>query len=91
MLHLQSIRELEDYFHERKRITLDAIGREPSEAVTDIYVKGFLRQILEKITYMCPEIGSGYIAAEPRDPRGSPQYFTSPNSHFFHNNRTPNK
>ena len=71
MLHLHSIRELEDYFHERKRITLDAIGREPSDAVTDIYVKGFLRQILEKISFMCPEIGSGYIQSMP-EPRSSP-------------------
>ena len=82
MLHLHSIRELEDYFHERKRITLDAIGREPSDAVTDIYVKGFLRQILEKITYMCPEITSGYIGGPP-DPRNSPMMspYNLPNNH----------
>ena len=69
MLHLHSIRELEDYFHERKRITLDAIGRDPSDAVADIYIKGFLRSILEKIGNMCPEVSSSLLNAQP-----SPHY-----------------
>ena len=60
MLHLHTIRELEDYVHERKRITLDAIGKDPSDAVADIYIKGFLRSIVEKIGNMCPEITGGY-------------------------------
>ena len=72
MLHLHTIRDLEDYFHERKRITLDAIGRDPSDAVADIYIKGFLRSIMEKISYMCPEVTSGYMAGQ--DPRANPNY-----------------
>ena len=72
MLHLHSIRDLEDYFHERKRITLDAIGRDPSDAVADIYIKGFLRSILEKIGNMCPEITNTY--ANIQDPKANPNY-----------------
>ena len=37
-------------------MTLDAIGREPSEAVIDIYIRGFLRLIVEKIAHTCPDV-----------------------------------
>jgi len=48
--------EIEDFFHSKKRSTLDAIGREPSEAVVDIYIKGFLRQVHERLMQICPEL-----------------------------------
>ena len=42
-LRVETINELEEYFHSKKRITMDAIGREPSPEVIEIYIKGFLR------------------------------------------------
>ena len=49
MLRINTIYELEEFFHTKKRLTFDAIGRESSDAVADIYIKGFLRQIIERI------------------------------------------
>lgn len=49
MLRVDTINVLEDFFHSKKMITLDAIGREASDATIDLYVRGFLRQIMERI------------------------------------------
>jgi hypothetical protein len=43
MLRINTIHEVEDFFHKKKCLTLDAIGRESSEAVVDIYIRGFFR------------------------------------------------
>ena len=56
MLRVDTISALEDFFKSKKNVTLDAIGREASSATIDIYVRGFLRQVLERIEYMCPEL-----------------------------------
>ncbi len=56
MLRVDTISALEDFFKAKKINTLDAIGREASSATIDIYVRGFLRQVLERITDMCPEL-----------------------------------
>jgi len=67
MLRIDTIAKLEDFFHQKKMITLDAIGREPSEATIDIYIRGFLRQIMERVQDMAPELRtSGYGHAPPR-------------------------
>ena len=42
-LRIEHITELEDFVHNKKRITLDAIGREASPEVVEIYIKGFFR------------------------------------------------
>ena len=49
MLRIDTINSLEDYFHSKKMITLDAIGREASETTIDLYIRGFLRQIMERV------------------------------------------
>ena len=49
MLRVDTISALEDFFKSKKNVTLDAIGREASSATIDIYVRGFLRQVLERI------------------------------------------
>lgn len=49
MLRIDAINGLEDYFHSKKMVTLDAIGREASETTIDLYIRGFLRQIMERV------------------------------------------
>ena len=49
MLRIDTISVLEEYFYTKKKITLDAVGREASEATIDIYIRGFLRQIMERV------------------------------------------
>ena len=56
MLRTDTITVLEDYFHAKKMITMDAIGREASEATIDLYIRGFLRQLLERIQDIAPEL-----------------------------------
>ena len=56
MLRVDTISALDEFFKSKKNVTLDAIGREASSATIDIYVRGFLRQVLERITDMCPEL-----------------------------------
>ena len=56
MLRIDAINSLEDYFHSKKMITLDAIGREASETTIDLYIRGFLRQIMERVQEMAPEL-----------------------------------
>jgi hypothetical protein len=43
MLRINTVHDLEDFFQMKKRLTMDAIGRGPSDSVVDIYIKGFLR------------------------------------------------
>ena len=49
MLRIDAINILEDFFHTKKMITLDAIGRDASDATVDLYIRGFLRSIMERI------------------------------------------
>ena len=49
MLRTDTINMLEDFFHSKKMVTMDAIGREASDATVDLYIRGFLRQLLERI------------------------------------------
>ena len=56
MLRIDTINSLEDYFHSKKMITLDAIGREASETTIDLYIRGFLRQIMERVQELAPEL-----------------------------------
>ena len=49
MLRLETIQILEEFFHQKKMVTLDVIGREASYETVDLYIRGFLRQLLEKI------------------------------------------
>ena len=56
MLRIDTISVLEEFFYSKKKITLDAIGREASEATIDIYIRGFLRQLMERIQEMAPEM-----------------------------------
>ena len=56
MLRIDTISVLEEFFYSKKKITLDAIGREASEATIDIYIRGFLRQIMERVQEMAPEL-----------------------------------
>jgi len=56
MLRINTIHEVEDFFHKKKCLTLDAIGRESSEAVVDIYIRGFFRQIIERLMLICPDL-----------------------------------
>ena len=56
MLRIETIHSLEDFFHAKKMVTLDAIGRDPSAATTDIYIRGFFRQIMERVQEVCPEL-----------------------------------
>ena len=49
MLRVDTINALEDFLQLKKRATLEAIGNQASEATVDIFVRGFLRQILERI------------------------------------------
>ena len=56
MLRIDTIHQFEDFFHTKKMVTLDAIGREPSEATTDIYIRGFFRQLNERMQEVCPEL-----------------------------------
>ena len=55
MLRIDAINVLEDFFHTKKMITLDAIGRDASDATVDLYIRGFLRSIMERIQDMAPE------------------------------------
>jgi len=47
-------------------VTMEAIGREASEGTVDLYIRGFLRQLNERIVDMCPELrstpGGGYAS-----------------------------
>ena len=61
MLRIDTINSLEDYFHSKKMITLDAIGREASETTIDLYIRGFLRQIMERVQEMAPELRNPQI------------------------------
>ena len=56
MLRIDTLNVIEEYFYTKKKITLDAIGREASEATIDIYIRGFLRQLMERIQEMAPEM-----------------------------------
>ena len=58
MLRIEAINQLEDFFHAKKLITLEAIGRDPSHATTDIYIRGFMRQLMERLWDICPELRS---------------------------------
>ena len=49
MLRIETIGILEDFFHAKKMVTLDAIGREASYETVDLYIRGFLRQLMEKV------------------------------------------
>ena len=49
MLRIDTISFLEDFLHTKKKVTLDAIGREASDVTVDLYIRGFLRQVLERI------------------------------------------
>ena len=55
MLRIDAINILEDFFHQKKMITLDAIGREASDQTVDLYIRGFLRQVYERIQDLAPE------------------------------------
>ena len=61
MLRVETINALEDFLHLKKRATLDAIGREASEQTVDIFVRGFLRQVLERIHDLCPDLRPNVI------------------------------
>ena len=56
MLRIDTINALEDFFHAKKMITLDVIGREASDGTVDLYIRGFLRQIMEKVQDLAPEL-----------------------------------
>ena len=56
MLRIDTINSLEEYFHSKKMITLDAVGREASETTIDLYIRGFLRQIMERVQELAPEL-----------------------------------
>ena len=56
MLRIDTINSLEEYFHSKKMITMDAIGREASETTIDLYIRGFLRQIMERVQELAPEL-----------------------------------
>ena len=56
MLRVDSINALERFLQEKKRATLEAIGNEASEETVNIFVRGFLRQILERIQDLCPDL-----------------------------------
>ena len=56
MLRIDTINGLEEYFHSKKMITLDAVGREASETTIDLYIRGFLRQIMERVQELAPEL-----------------------------------
>ena len=56
MLRVDTINALEDFMQSKKRATLDAIGNEASEETVNIFVRGFLRQILERIQDLCPDL-----------------------------------
>ena len=69
MLRIETIGILEDFFHAKKMVTLDAIGREASYETVDLYIRGFLRQLMEKVQDLAPELrtqpnpGPGYLHA----------------------------
>ena len=48
-LRVDTINALERFLQDKKRATLEAIGNEASEETVNIFVRGFLRQILERI------------------------------------------
>ena len=56
MLRIDTIGGLEDFFHSKKMVTLDAIGREASIETVDLYIRGFLRQLMERIHDLAPEL-----------------------------------
>ena len=56
MLRIDTISVLEEFLHAKKMVTLDAIGREASEGTVDLYIRGFLRQVLERIQDLAPEL-----------------------------------
>ena len=74
-------------------MTLDNIGREPSEAVIDIYIRGFLQQMLEKITQMCPEMQYRHPDLTPNGKRRTDPVMGTPNDYqpnrSFNNTRNP--
>ena len=55
LLRVDTINALERFLQEKKRATLDAIGTEASDETVNIFVRGFLRQILERIQDLCPD------------------------------------
>jgi len=66
MLRVDAIDALEDFLHKKKRATLDALGREASEQTVDIFVRGFLRQVLERIEDLCPDLKPN-VVVRPND------------------------
>ena len=48
MLRIETIGILEDFFHAKKMVTLDAIGREASYETVDLYIRGCLSPVREK-------------------------------------------
>ena len=77
MLRVDTINVLEDFFHSKKMITLDAIGREASDATIDLYVRGFLRQIMERIQDLCPEMRAPMTTSGPGYHMQPPKYENS--------------
>jgi len=68
MLRIDAISELEEFFHSKKRMTLETIGREPTDAVTDIYIRGFMVQMHEKIAQIMPELRTRGQNSPPSNP-----------------------
>lgn len=80
LLRIDTIHGLEDFFHQKKMVTMEAIGREASETTIDIYIRGFLRQLMEKVQEMAPELrtpGLGIVSVLSNSTNGG--YFNAPN------------
>lgn len=80
MLRIDTINSLEDFFHSKKMVTLDAIGREASDATVDIYIRGFLRQLMERIQDFSPELRTTPGIVQPRFdlyPRGNSRNYNT--------------
>ena len=56
LLSSNHIHAFEDFFLEKKRKTMDLVGDETSEQVCDMYIRGFLQSLYEKIAAICPDI-----------------------------------
>jgi hypothetical protein len=73
MLRIQALYEFEEYFHKQKRLTLDAIGRDSSDQVVDMYIRGFFKQMSDKVGQISQDNPDKYTGTY-----GVPGYGPSP-------------
>ena len=67
LMRIDTINALEEFMQGKKRATLEAIGNEASEETVNIFVRGFLRQILERIQDLCPDLRQVVIKSKNGD------------------------